>query len=177
MKISSRSVSLVAAVMGAIIIAPIQPPRAEAASALTNNALSVSSGSIKVFATTSQTFTSTGVTLSTSIANGTAKTFFVNNGGSLMPMRFTMIISLPKSANISSFRRCGLNIAFTGANTCASGSSTAITFPGSGSASIYELLLPGTGFYSFQIVQNKTGTMTVDTLVSLSDVPVGLTNS
>lgn len=177
MRIRSRSASLVAAAMGAIILAPIQPTNANAVSALTHNVLAVSSGSIRVFATTSQTFTSTGVTLSTSISNGTANTFFVNNGGTLMPMRFTMTISLPKSANISSFSRCGLNVAFTGAGICASGSPTILTFPGSGSSSTYELPLPGAGFYSFQIVQNKTGTMTVDTLASLSDVPTGVRNS
>ena len=163
--------------MGAIILAPIQPPAANAAAALTSNVLSVGSGTIRVFASNTQTFTSTGVGLSTGITNGTAQTFFVNNGGTLMPLRFTMTISLPKSANISAFRRCELNVAFTGANTCATGSPTPITFPGSGSASTYELPLPGSGFYSFQILQNKTGTMTVDTSARLADVPVGVRNS
>lgn len=173
-----KSISLVAAVVSAFILALTQPPIADAAiTARSSNSLSVVSGSVQVFATATQTFTSSGVALSTSISNGTAKNFFVNNGGSLSVSRFTMTITLPYSSNVSAFRRCNVNVSFTGSNTCASGSPTAITVPVSGSATTYILTLPGSGYYAFQIVQNKTGTLGVSTSASLSNYSSGTTNS
>ena len=173
-----KRTSLVAAVMGALLIAPIQPPVASAAPvSKTNHVLNVSSGSIRVFATNTQTYTSTGAQLSTSVSNGVAKTFFVNNGGSLTVSRFVMTIVLPNSSNVSSFRRCNVNVAFTGTNVCASGSSTLLTNPVSGSATNYLISLPGPGFYSFQITQNKSGTMTVNTSSNTSFVTGVVNNS
>ena len=173
-----RAASLVAAVMGAFILAPIQPPVATAAPiSKTNHTLSVTTGTIRVFATTTQTFTSTGAQLSTTVANGTPKTFFVNNGGSLTVSRFVMTIGLPNSSNVSAFRRCNVNVAFTGTNVCASGSSTTLATPTSGAATNYLISLPGPGFYSFQITQNKSGTMTVDTSSNLSFVTNVVDNS
>ena len=164
----ARYTSLVAAVMGVALVAPIQPPVASATpAATTDHILTINSGSIQVFATATQTFTNTGTAFSTSLTNGTAKTWFVNNGGNLTVSRFLMTITLPNNSNISAFRRCGLNIAFTGNNVCASGSSTTLTNPTSGVSMTYTISLPGSGFYSFQIVQNKSGTMTVTTVASL----------
>ena len=175
----NKTTSLVAAVVGAFVVALTQPPVVAnaAATAKTSHTLSISSGSVRVFATATQTFTSTGVALSTSISNGTAKTFFVNNGGSLSVSRFTMTITLPNSSNVSAFRRCAVNVSFTGSNTCASGSPVVLTNPTSGSATTYILTLPGTGYYSFQIVQNKTGTLGVSTSASLSNYTGVVTNS
>ena len=173
-----RSISLVAAAVSAILFALTQPPIANAAvTARSNNNLTVVSGTLQIFATATQSYTNTGVTLSTSVANGTAKTFFVNNSGNLVVSQFTMTITLPNSSNISSFRRCPLNVAFTGANTCAVGSPTVLTNPTSGTGTTYILPLPGPGFYSFQITQNKSGTMTVSTSASLSNLINGVFNS
>lgn len=175
----NKGTSLVAAVVGACILALTQPPVADAAiSATSNNStLSVSSGTLRVFATATQTFTSTGVALSTAITNGTAKNFFVNNGGSLSVSRFTMTITLPNSSNVSAFRRCAVNVSFTGSNTCASGSPVVVTNPVSGSATTYVLTLPGNGYYAFQIVQNKSGTLGVSTSATLTNVTGSVTNS
>lgn len=173
-----RSSSLVAAVMGALIVAPIQPLTAQAApAAKSQNVLSMTSGSILIFATATQTFTNTGAALSTSVSNGVAKNFFVNNGGLLQVSRFVMTITLPNSSNISAFRRCAVNVSFTGSNTCASGSPVALTTPVSGTATNYLISLPGSGYYAFQIVQNKTGTMTVNTSSNLSFVTGRTTHS
>lgn len=178
MKRNARTASLAAVAMGVITIAPIVAPSASAGTtAATANVLSVSSGTVRVFATAAQTFTNTGVALSTSISNGTAKNFFINNSGSLSMSRFTLTITLPNSSNVSAFRRCNLNVSFTGTNTCASGSPTVVTNPVSGSATSYTLSLPANSYYSFQIVQNKTGTLTVATLASLTYVVAGVSNS
>ena len=178
MKRNARTASLAAVAMGVMTIAPIVAPLASAATtAATSNVLSVSSGTVQVFATAAQTFTNTGVALSTSISNGTPKNFFINNSGSLSMSRFTLTITLPNSSNVSAFRRCNLNVSFTGTNTCASGSPTVVTNPVSGSATNYTLSLPANSYYSFQIVQNKTGTLTVSTLASLTYVVAGVSNS
>ena len=178
MKRNARTASLAAVAMGVMIIAPIAAPLASAATtAATSNVLSVSSGTVRVFATAAQSFTNTGVALSTSISNATAKNFFINNSGSLSMSRFTLTITLPNSSNVSAFRRCNLNVSFTGTNTCASGSPTVVTNPVSGSATNYTLSLPANSYYSFQIVQNKTGTLTVATLASLTYVVAGVSNS
>lgn len=173
-----RSISLVAAAVSAILFALTQPPIARAAvTARSDNNLTVISGSVQVFATANPSNTSTGVALSTLISNNSPKTFYVNNSGNLAVSRFIMTITLPSASNISSFRRCPLNVAFTGTNICASGSATVLTNPTSGAATTYVLPLPGAGFYSFQITQNKTGTMTVSTSASLSNFTGGVTNS
>jgi hypothetical protein len=111
----TRAPSLVAAVVGAIAIALTQPPIAEAAaSALTDHTITVKSGHLRVFAADVQSNISTGVALSTTISNNTSKNFFVNNGGTLTVSRFTMTITLPNNSNVSTFRRCAVNVAFTG---------------------------------------------------------------
>ena len=177
MRVNRKSTSLVAAVVGALFIALTQPPVAEAAiKAQSNNALSVVSGKVVIFASASQTFVNTGVQLSTSVTNGT-KTFYVNNSGSLAVSRFVLTINLPNNSNISAFRSCTINVAFSGNNVCASGSSTLLSNPNSGSAATYILALPGNSFYSFQITQNKSGTMTVDASASLTFVTPDTYNS
>ena len=179
MRFKNRSASLVAAAMGALLLAPIQPPIASATTAVAkNNTLSVTSGSLIVFATGSQSFTNTGIAYSTIVGNGTVRTFHINNSGSLGVSRFTMTITLPAAnSNVSAFRRCALNVSFTGTNTCATGSPVVVTDPVHNSATTYILTLPANSFYSFQIVQNKAGSLVVSVTTSLSNVSGTTTNS
>jgi hypothetical protein len=165
--------------MGALLLAPIQPPIASATTAVAkNNTLSVTSGSLIVFATGSQSFTNTGIAYSTIVGNGTVRTFHINNSGSLGVSRFTMTITLPAAnSNVSAFRRCALNVSFTGTNTCATGSPVVVTDPVHNSATTYILTLPANSFYSFQIVQNKAGSLVVSVTTSLSNVSGTTTNS
>jgi hypothetical protein len=172
-----RKISLVAAVVSVLAITLTQSPIAAAASARMQQTLSVVSGNVRVFATTTQSFVPTGIALSTSIANGTAKTFFINNSGDLTVSRFTMTITLPNNSNISSFKRCAVNVSFTATNTCATGSPITLTNPVSDSATVYILSTPGPGYYSFQIIQNKTGSLVVATSASLANVASGVSNS
>jgi hypothetical protein len=172
-----RKTSLIAAVVGVLLITLTQSPIAAATvNAQTENSLSITSGNIRVFATVSQSFTATGTSLSTSIPNS-VKAFYVNNSGDLTVSQFNMTITLPSNSNISSFRRCGLNVSVTPANVCASGSATNLTNPVSGAATVYSLSLPGSGFYAFLITQNKTGTLQVSTSASLQNVSFGTSNS
>ncbi len=173
-----RNTSLVAAVVGVLVITLTQSPVAGAASvARTQQTLSVTSGNVRVFATAFQSFTSTGVALNTSISNGAAKTFFINNSGNLTVSRFTMTVTLPANSNISAFKRCAVSVSFTGTNTCATGSPVTLTNPVSDSSTVYVLSTPGPGYYSFQITQNKNGSLIVSTSASLINVVAGIINS
>ena len=172
------STSLVAAVMGALLLAPIQPPIAYGApTARSVNTQSISTGSVRIFATTTQSYVSTGIALSTSVTNGAAARFFLNNGGSLTVSRFVMTINLPPASTVATFKRCPLGASFTGVSSCSSGSPTTLANPVSGSATNYLISLPGPGFYAFQIIQNKNGTMTVNTSGSLQYVTGSIHNS
>lgn len=179
MRVNRRSASLVAAAVGALVIALTQPPVAEAAvKAQSNNTLSVVSGNVVIFATGSQSFTNPGIAFSTILSNGTVRTFHINNSGSLGVSQFTMTITLPASnSNVSAFRRCNLNATFTGTNVCSSGTSTNVTAPVHNQVTVYNLTLPANSFYSFQIVQNKVGNMVVSVSASLSNVTGNTYNS
>jgi hypothetical protein len=178
MRSNHRSASLVAAVVGALIFVLTQPPASFATTAVAkNNTLSVSSGALIVFASGAQTFTNTGIAYSTIVSNGTVRTFHINNSGNFSVSRFTLTITLPSNSNVSVFRRCAVGVSFTGTNICASGSSTNVTHPVTGVATVHTLTLPANGFYSFQIVQNKTGSIVVSTLASLTYITGAVTHS
>jgi hypothetical protein len=178
MKKTHRKTSLVAAVVSVLVITLTQSPVAGAVSiAGTQQTLPVVSGNVRVFATATQSFVPTGVALSTTLTNA-AKTFFVNNSGNLTLNQFTMTITLPNNSNVSSLKRCALNVAFTGVNTCANAvTPVALTNPVSDSSTVYAFAIPGSGFYSFQITQNKSGTLGVGTSASLQNVTSSLSNS
>ena len=176
----NKSASLVAAVVGAFVLALTQPLVATAApkATINNKTLNVSSGSYKVFASATQTFVGSGA-LTTPVTNGTPKNFFINNGGTLGVSRFIMTITLPNSSNVANggFRRCAVNVSFTGTNTCATGSPIPVTNPVSNASTTYVIDLPASGYYAFQLVQNKTGNITVTTSISPSYYVSGVTNS
>lgn len=167
MKLYRGATSVVVAVMSAIAIALIQPQTlAFGGSASSANVLSVQSGTVRVSANSVNTANTSGVALSTSVVNG-IKTFWVHNYGTLEVSTLTMTIGLPANSTISTFRRCSVNVNFSGSNTCATGgtSNLAIT---KGTPTAFALPLPAGSFYSFQLNQNRTTTMTVSISVSLS---------
>ncbi len=177
MRFNKRSASLVAAAMGALILAPIQPPSAFATTAQAKNStISISSGKLIIFASGVQTFTNPAAIYTSAVVNGTPKNFFINNSGSFTSSRFAMTISLPANSNVSAFRRCNINVAFTGTNVCASGSSTTQSIT-PGSAVTYVLSTTPNSFYCFQLVQNMTGVITVSTSASTSFITTSVTNS
>lgn len=177
MKIRRIASTLVAAVVGAVIIAPIQPLAANATSAQAkNNTLSISTGSLIIFASGTQTFSNTGIAYSSTVSNGTAKNFFVNNAGTFTTSGFAMIILLPANSNVSAFKRCNINVAFTGTGTCASGSTTTVAIT-PGSSTTYSLPIAPNSFYAFQIVQNKSGSIQVNTYANSSFISYGVSHS
>lgn len=178
MRVSLSTSSLLVAVMGALIIAPITQPiaNAGATAGATQTNLQIQTGTVSIFASAVQTFTNSQNELSVSVANGVAKTFWVNNSGNLDASQFSMTINLPNKSNVATFKRCAVNASFTGTNACSSGSpiNVAIT---PGSSSTYTLPLSAGSFYSFQIVQNKAGLMTVSTAVNTANLTTGNFNS
>lgn len=187
MKLNRWTTYVTAAVMLVIVLAPIQPASAALKARVNNNSLSIQTGRLLVFATSAQTFSNPMAALSLTVAlkdkvdkkdADKSETFFwVNNGGNLSVSRFTMTITLPANANVAAFSRCDLNVSFIAANTCASGTPTDLLEPVSGTARTYVLTLPGYGFYSFQLDQNKAGTLTVSTSASLSYVSGSVSNT
>lgn len=162
-----KAASLVAAVVSALFIALTQPPVAMAAVATARNTtMPISSGALIVFASGTQTFVNPQNSYNVAVTNG-VKTFYVNNSGDFGVSRFALIITLPSGSNVSSFKRCDLNVAFIGNNSCASGSATTVAIT-PGSSTTYLIPLPKNGFYSFQISQNKSGTMQVHTYANSS---------
>ena len=171
-----KSASLVAAVVSALFIALTQPPVAMAALATARNTtLPVSSGALIVFASGTQTFVNPGNSYNVAVSNG-INTFYVNNSGNFSTAGFALIITLPSGSNVSSFKRCALNVAFIGNNTCASGSTTNLSIT-PGSPTTYMIPLPVNSFYSFQISQNKSGTMQVHTYANTSHITNSNTSS
>ncbi len=162
MRFNSRSASLVAAAMGALILAPIQPPLASAAAraTATNNALTISTGSMAVFAGDSYTATNPFGALITPIINGRAKVFYIKNTGTFGISRFTLTLSLPSGTAVANFRRCDINTYFSANDVCSTGVYTALSISANTATSIV-LNLPPNSFYAFQIRQNKNTNMTV----------------
>lgn len=174
-----RTASLVAAVMGAFLLAPIQPPIASAAlKAIANpSTLSVSTGSMAIFASDTHTATNPFSALTTPIINGRAKFFYIKNTGSFGISRFTLTLTLPAGTAIANFRRCAININFIANDTCNSGSYTAMSITAS-TATAIVLSLPAGSYYAFQIRQNKNTTMVVNVSASSAFINTsGVTNS
>lgn len=174
-----RTASLVAAVMGAFLLAPIQPPIASAAIKATANpsTLSISTGSMAIFAADTFTATNPFSALTTPIINGRAKFFYIKNTGNFGISRFTLTLTLPTGTAIANFRRCAINVNFIANDTCETGGYTAMTITASTSTSII-LTLPAGSYYAFQLRQNKNTNMVVSVLASTAHINTsGVTNS
>lgn len=179
MSSNRRTASLVAAVMSALTLALIQPPIASAAlKAIANpSTLSVSTGSMAIFAADTYTATNPFAALTTPIVNGRAKFFYIKNTGTFGQSRFTITLSLPAGTVIANFRRCPINVTFIANDTCASGAYTSHSISAN-TATSFTLNLPVGSFYAFQIRQNKNTTMVVNVSASSAFINTsGVTNS
>ena len=176
MLLNRRATSVVAAVMSAIAIALIQPQTlAFGASATSANVLNVASGTIRVSANSAASANTSGIALSMSAING-VKTFWVHNYGTLRVSAFTITLTLPANSNISSFKRCAINVSFNAPNSCVTGSTSNLSIS-AGTPTSFSLALPAGSFYSFQLSQNKSGTMTVSTSATLANYTAVTTTS
>jgi hypothetical protein len=175
----SRTTSLVAAVMGALLIAPIQPPIANAANkaTATHSLQTISTGSMAVFAADTFTASNPMSALTTPVINGRAKVFYLINGGNFGLGRWTITLTLPAGTAIANFRRCNLNVNFTANDVCATGVYTSLTISAN-SATTFILTLPVGSFYALQLRQNKNTNMIVNVSASSAFInDAGVTNS
>lgn len=174
-----KAASLVAAVMGALLLAPIQPPIASAAIKATANpsTLAINTGSMAIFAGDSYTATNPFGALITPIVNGRAKVFFIKNTGSFGISRFTLTLSLPSGTAVANFRRCDINNYFSANDVCSTGTYTALSISANTATSIV-LNLPPNSYYAFQIRQNKNTNMTVSVSANSAHINTsGVSNS
>ena len=137
---------------------------------------SLSTNALAIFPSGTQSYTNPGIAYSSSISNGGVKNFYINNGGSRTVSRFSFTVTLPNASNVSFFKRCNLGVAFTGPNTCASGSPTTISMTPGVEVTLVLSLVQGT-FYQFKIIQNKSGTITVNSRVSSAFIVATTSNS
>lgn len=174
-----KAASLVAAVMGVFLLAPIQPPIASADVKATANpsTISISTGAMAIFAGDSYTATNPFSALTTPVVNGRAKVFYIKNTGNFGVSRFTITLTLPSGTNIINLRRCAINVTFSANDTCASGSYTNLSISAN-LATTFILNLPASSFYALQIRQNKNTNMIVSVSASSANInTAGTTNS
>lgn len=174
-----RTASLVAAVMGAFLLAPIQSTTSSSAAQATANpsTLSLSTGSMAIFAGDTYTATNPFTALTTPIVNGRAKFFYIINSGNFGISRFTVTLTLPAGTAIANFRRCGLNIDFVANDSCGSGSYTSLTISANAAATFILTLPPGS-FYALQLRQNKNTNLIVNISANSAHINTsGVTNS
>lgn len=179
MSSNRRTTSLVAAAMSALTLALIQPPIASAAVKATANpsTLSVSTGTMAIFAGDSYTATNPFGALSTPVVNGRAKFFYIKNTGSFGVSRFILTLTLPSGTVVANFRSCAININFIANDTCASGGYTSLSISAN-TATTFILTLPAGSYYAFQIRQNKNTNMVVSVSASSAYINTsGVTNS
>ena len=170
---------LTAAVVGATLLAPIQLTPSNAAANSTASATgSVSTGTLKVFATATQTFTNPAAALSLSVpSKNTAVNFFLENGGTETSTGYTITITL-SAGSINSVKYCPIGVLFSGSGTCASGSVTTIASITSGTAKAVTATFGANNFYAMQIVVSANNTTaTIGTSVLSSQAVSGTTNS
>ena len=170
---------LTAAVVGATLLAPIQlTPSNAAASSKASATGSVSTGTLKVFATATQTFTNPAAALSLSAPTKNQPTnFFVENGGTETATGYTITLT-PNTGSIVTLKYCPLGVNFSGNGTCASGSATSVSGITSGVGKAIAITFPSSNYFAFQVVTNQnSNTVTIATSVLSSQAVSGTTNS
>jgi hypothetical protein len=141
------------------------------------SATSFSTGTFKAFATATQTFTNPLAALSLPVTNGTPKTFFVENGGSINQTAITMTITAPGSGTITNLRNCPQGVLFATTTTCVGGVSMTTTNPTSGVAKVYSITIAANSWYEFELTENKNGNATISVSVSSTQIVTFTQNS
>ena len=176
---SKLSSALFVAAMGAALVAPIQLSPAEAATSTTalSSTLSVTSGTVRIYGSSTQTFInpSIGNPLSLSLIKSTAKPFYVQNNGEIATPAFKVTITL-SAGTITSLKRCDVGVLFASAGVCASGSPTTIAIT-AGTLTIITLLMAPTTFYNLQIIASASATATIGLSVLTSQLGTRTINS
>ena len=168
-------------ILGVALVAPIQTSPAVAAitAATVSPALSVGTGTVQVFGSSTQTFTNPSVgnpLVLAPLANKARTLFYVQNNGSISTPAFNVTISLTDSSTITSVKRCDVGVLFIAAGVCASGSATAIPMTPGVVATISSLMAPNT-FYNLELITEKKTTATIDLSVLTSQLGTRTINS
>ena len=165
--------ALAAAIVGAISVAPNLVDVADAATlGRVTASTSFSSATFRLYATLTAGGAVTGSALT--LSNSNAKQFYyIRNTGSMQINSYTMTVTGSASGSSFTYRRCDANVAFTAADTCASGTPTTFTL----TSNVATLTIPaGTNFH-IQITPNKTTTPTINISVARSQVIAGATSN
>jgi hypothetical protein len=141
------------------------------------SATSFSTGTFKAFATATQTFTNPLAALSLPVTNGVAKTFFIENGGSINQSAITMTITAPASGTITNLRNCPQGVLFATTTTCVGGVTMTTSNPSSGVSKVYSISIPASSWYEFELTENKNGNATISVSVSSTQIVTFIQNS
>jgi hypothetical protein len=141
------------------------------------SATSFSTGTFKAFATAAQTFTNPSAVLTLPVTANSAKTFFVNNGGSIDQTAITMTITAPPGGSLTILRNCPRGVLFSGTTTCTGGVAVTTNNPVSGVAKVYTITFPATTWFQYHITSNRTGNATVSVSVASTQIATFTQNS
>ena len=147
------------------------------AKSVSASATSFTTGTFRAFATATQTFTNPSAALSLPVTNGVAKTFFVENGGSLNQTAITMTITVPASGTITNLRNCPQGVLFATTTTCVGGVALTTNNPTSGVAKVYTISIPANTWYQFELTENKNGNATISVSVASTQIVTFTQNS
>ncbi len=147
------------------------------ATSVSPSATSFQTGTFRTFATAAQTFTNPSAALSLPVTANTAKTFFINNGGTINQTAITMTITAPAAGSITNLRNCPQGVLFATTITCVGGVSLTTNNPTSGVAKVYTINIPANTWYQFELTESKTGNATISVSVSSTQIVTFTQNS
>jgi hypothetical protein len=178
-RVSKLSRALFTVAVGATLVAPIHLSSAEAAIRATavSSGLSATSGTLGIYGSSAQTFInpSIGNPLSLSLSKNTAKSFYIQNNGSISTPAFKVTITL-SAGTITSLKRCDVGVLFS-AGVCASGATATTIVITAGTLTTITLLMAPTTFYNLLITAGANATATIDLSVSTSQLGTRTINS
>ena len=133
--------------------------------------LAVSSGTFILYATTSPTGANPGGPLTLS-KTANDQFFYLRNTGTLDIAGFNLTITTSPLQTFT-LSRCALNVAFTAANTCATGSPTTVTISGG----VVSLTVPANSWYAIDFAPKKSTTPTISVSVSSAQIRAATTTN
>jgi hypothetical protein len=165
--------TFIAAVVGVISLAPTLLVSATAAiSAYTANtsALSVGTGTFKIYPSATTGGAATGAAITLIRASG-AQFLFIKNSGTIDTAKFTIDITWASSSS-TTLKNCPLNTTFSSATTCSDSSSPTTIFSGisSGTAQEVTFAIPAGSYLPISITPSAKDTPTISSSVSSIEI-------
>ena len=165
--------TFIAVVVGAISLAPTLLGSATAAiSAYTNNAsaLSVGTGTFKIYPSATAGGAATGAAITLLNANG-AQFLFIKNSGTINTAKFTIQITWASNSS-TTLKNCPLNTTFNSATLC-SNASTPVTISSgtsSGTAQVVTFAIPAGSYLPISVTPSGKDTPTISASVSSTQI-------